>query len=381
MHEKVCSRARCRPRSSTSTLVRPANGVSTASGRSRARLAKRGQAVEELRPAVSERVSLERAERDDAEVVERAPDARLGQEQEVASREVHGTVRRVLVGNLRSRHAPVCAVHVGDRELQRDQWPGPAVRRQRVEEPAEMLLLDRFPGETEADVDRLHDLAPTALLGHEDCAVDPAAGQHGDPTGAFSGTAHSPRYTQPDVHVSRTTTWDSSGRAGLQALPDPAGQQLAGRVLQPLDLVQVVVVELVEHRPHRSLRSAKSRTQPDCSSTGPSMCTPTRNECPCSRAHLCPGSTFGSRWAASKVNSLKISTRSLGFVHLGRPFRIIGKRPVTPGCRSAMPAGQLSRQRKRRALGPCLTCGLSAWRSPGPGEHFGCTCRLVVRSS
>ena len=54
------------------------------------------------------------------------------------------------------------------------------------------------------------------------------------------------------------------------------------------------------------------------------MCTLTRNECPCSRAHLCPGSTFGNRWAASKVNSLKISTGSLGLVHLGRPIGIIG---------------------------------------------------------
>ena len=33
---------------------------------------------------------------------------------------------------------------------------------------------------------------------------------------------------------------------------------------------------------------------------------------------------FGNRWAASKVNSLKMSTRSPGLVHLGRSLRIIG---------------------------------------------------------
>ncbi len=56
-----------------------------------------------------------------------------------------------------------------------------------------MLLLDGFPGETEADVDRLHHLAPTALIGHEHRAVHPAAGQNDDPTGILSGNAHSPR--------------------------------------------------------------------------------------------------------------------------------------------------------------------------------------------
>ena len=54
-----------------------------------------------------------------------------------------------------------------------------------------MLLLGGFPGETEADVDRSHVLAPTASIGHEHRAVDAAAGQHGDPTGVFSGKAHS----------------------------------------------------------------------------------------------------------------------------------------------------------------------------------------------
>src|SRR5580700_8181860 len=38
-------------------------------------------------------------------------------------------------------------------------------------------------------------------------------------------------------------------------------------------------------------------------STGPATATSTRKLWPCRRAHLCPGGTLGSRWAASKRNS------------------------------------------------------------------------------
>src|SRR5664279_2822688 len=48
-------------------------------------------------------------------------------------------------------------------------------------------------------------------------------------------------------------------------------------------------------------------TQPSRASSGPVTCTTTRNECPWSRAHLWPSGTFGSRWAASKLNSRNIS--------------------------------------------------------------------------
>src|SRR5579871_1233367 len=53
--------------------------------------------------------------------------------------------------------------------------------------------------------------------------------------------------------------------------------------------------------------SAKSITQPVAGSRGPRTCSSMRNECPCRRAHLWPGGTCGRRWAASMVNSLKIS--------------------------------------------------------------------------
>src|SRR6185503_13302434 len=42
---------------------------------------------------------------------------------------------------------------------------------------------------------------------------------------------------------------------------------------------------------------------------GPSTWTSARNEWPCSRAHLCPSGTFGSRWAASNPNSVNTSIR------------------------------------------------------------------------
>ena len=56
-----------------------------------------------------------------------------------------------------------------------------------------MLLLDGFPGEAEADIDRLHHVASAALFGYEHRAVHPAARQNDDPTVAISGDAHSPR--------------------------------------------------------------------------------------------------------------------------------------------------------------------------------------------
>ena len=88
------------------------------------------------------------------------------------------------------------------------------------------------------------------------------------------------------------------------------------------------------------------------------MWTLTRNECPCNRAHLWPGSTFGNRWAASKVNSLKMSTWSLGLVHLGRPVRIIGPTRYTE-----RPIGRAGWIILRTPEGPdppdtCLTCGI-----------------------
>ena len=48
---------------------------------------------------------------------------------------------------------------------------------------------------------------------------------------------------QPDVQVSRTTIRAQSGEVRLEPLPDPAREVLAGGVLEPGDLVEVVVVE------------------------------------------------------------------------------------------------------------------------------------------
>src|SRR3546814_9674169 len=53
--------------------------------------------------------------------------------------------------------------------------------------------------------------------------------------------------------------------------------------------------------------SPKSITQPLSAPGSPDTCTSTTNECPCSRAHLWPGGTFGSRCAASMVKVLKMS--------------------------------------------------------------------------
>src|SRR5690242_13027657 len=49
-------------------------------------------------------------------------------------------------------------------------------------------------------------------------------------------------------------------------------------------------------------------THPVSRPIGPETRSSTLNECPWSRPHLWPGGTAGRRCAASKVNSLKIST-------------------------------------------------------------------------
>src|SRR5690606_5283300 len=57
-----------------------------------------------------------------------------------------------------------------------------------------------------------------------------------------------------------------------------------------------------------ALISPKSRIQPVCGSTSPSIYNATRKEWPWRRPHLCPSGTCGKRCADSNVNSLKIST-------------------------------------------------------------------------
>ena len=56
-----------------------------------------------------------------------------------------------------------------------------------------------------------------------------------------------------------------------------------------------------------ALMSAKSITQPLSAPGSPDTRISIRNECPCSRAHLWPGGTLGSRCAASMVKVLKMS--------------------------------------------------------------------------
>src|SRR5262249_1491779 len=43
----------------------------------------------------------------------------------------------------------------------------------------------------------------------------------------------------------------------VQTVPDPTRQDFAGGILESLDLVQVVVVELSKHRPHRAGKVGK----------------------------------------------------------------------------------------------------------------------------
>ena len=94
----------------------------------------------------------------------------------------------------------------------------------------------------------------------------------------------------------RSLTCRSRGRrparaavASTRRVPDPAGEVLARRVLEPVDLVEVVVVEAVDAAGCMAhLMSAKSMTQPAVLVDSPATWTATRYEWPWSRAHLWP---------------------------------------------------------------------------------------------
>src|SRR6266516_285369 len=106
------------------------------------------------------------------------------------------------------------AVRVGDGKIEGDERPKRGAR-ECVEKTPEVGLLGLFPRETEPDVERLDDAAFAEELRRQDGAVETTAGQDRDAVVARVPVrrAHAPpRYTHPEVHVSWTTTWDSSGR-------------------------------------------------------------------------------------------------------------------------------------------------------------------------
>ena len=110
------------------------------------------------------------------------------------------------------------AVGVGNRECEGDESPN---RRalECFEETPEVRLLGAFLRETEPDVDRLHDAPFPEVLRRQHGAVETTAGQDRDTVVGvvlLRRTHASPRYTHPEVQVSWTTTWDSSGREGAR---------------------------------------------------------------------------------------------------------------------------------------------------------------------
>src|ERR1700728_3692049 len=105
-------------------------------------------------------------------------------------------------------------VDVGHGQVQHDQGPGPG-SRQRSEELAKMAALGVLPGKTEAHVDGRHGAALAHQLSNQDRTVETAARQHGNGIWHDHRRYGSPRYTQPELQVSRTITWESSGSAGV----------------------------------------------------------------------------------------------------------------------------------------------------------------------
>src|SRR5207253_8541918 len=99
----------------------------------------RREVVEELTGAVRKRVSLQGAEGDRVYAVERAPDAGLGEQQQVASWEIDGLVGGSVVGHRVSGDAPVRAVDERDRNVHHREWFGRGIP-QRLEEASQMRL-------------------------------------------------------------------------------------------------------------------------------------------------------------------------------------------------------------------------------------------------
>ena len=108
-----------------------------------------------------------------------------------------------------------------------------------------MRLLGGFPRETESHVDRLDDAAFP-----EELAVSTALSR---PPLAKTATFHARHRDRR--HTRRAGLVDDDlgqlGKGRRQLIPDPAGEELARRVLEAVDVVQVVVVEAIEDRSHR----------------------------------------------------------------------------------------------------------------------------------
>ncbi len=136
------------------------------------------------------------------------------------------------------------AVHVGNRQLEDGQRSNAAVVGDRVEEAAQVSLLDLLPPQSKADVEGLHDLADRRLVGDQDGAVDTAAGQYDQVS-----SCHQDRPgTRTPMCRSRARPPATDRGEPPEAIPDPSGQHLAGGVVEPFDLVQVVVVEAAQQR-------------------------------------------------------------------------------------------------------------------------------------
>ena len=118
----------------------------------------------------------------------------------------------------------------------------------RVQEPTEVRFFDPLPGQTESDVERLDDLAPPGLVGHQDGAVSSAAGEDDE----ISRHGIRPGIRSPRCRSLAPRPAESSGSGGLKAVPDPPGQDLARRVVESFYLVEVVVVEASQERLNRA---------------------------------------------------------------------------------------------------------------------------------
>ena len=203
IQENVCSRARSRPNSRTSAFVISDNGVSTDNGCSRPRST--------MPPKRAKKSALLSAKGFPLSVPRAMVPTPLSTHQTLAL----DKRSRLRPGR---KTAASDVVSSGTSVPETLQWApytsaigSPSATSGRVSRSAgqasrnlpEVRLLGRLPREPEPHVDRVHDPAVSGLVGNEHRAVDTAADQDRQ----LPRLAHDwPRYTHPDVQVSRTTT-------------------------------------------------------------------------------------------------------------------------------------------------------------------------------
>ena len=134
--------------------------------------------LEELRRGVGEGIVRERAQRQPRDVQPRAEHGGLRHEHDVASRQVHVLVRRVVPGWLAGDRPVRGGVDVAHVDRQRGERRDAAGERRVRQQAPDGVGFRGFPGETGAHEDRLHAIGGAFLEREQHGAVEASRQQH-----------------------------------------------------------------------------------------------------------------------------------------------------------------------------------------------------------